>query len=74
MRKETPMTYRGYIKNGQVTLEKPARLPEGAQVTVEIVEQSSRVSRPKRREKLRPFNPIHMPGESLADELVRNRR
>jgi hypothetical protein len=31
------MTYRGHIKNGQILLDEPARLPEGAKVVVELV-------------------------------------
>ena len=34
------MTHRGHVKNGQITLDEPARLPEGAEVTVEVVEHS----------------------------------
>ena len=33
------MTYRGHIKNGQIHLDEPARLPEGATVEVAVVEQ-----------------------------------
>ena len=32
------MTYRGHVRNGQITLDEPARLPEGAEVMVEIVQ------------------------------------
>lgn len=32
------MTYRGHIKNGQIVLEESPPLPEGAVVTVEVVE------------------------------------
>ena len=35
------MTYRGHIRNGQITLDEPAPLPEGAQVNVEIVQYAS---------------------------------
>lgn len=31
------MTYRGHIKNGQIMLDEPARLPEGAPVSVEVM-------------------------------------
>jgi hypothetical protein len=68
------MTYRGHIKNGQVALDEPARLPEGAEVSVQVIEQRVRISQPSRREKLRKFIPIYMPGGSLADELVRDHR
>lgn len=30
------MTYRGHVRNGQITLDEPAPLPEGAEVQVEI--------------------------------------
>jgi hypothetical protein len=33
------MTYRGHVKNGQILLEEPVRLPEGAEVQVELTEQ-----------------------------------
>ncbi len=33
------MTYRGHVKNGQIALDKPAQLPEGVEVNVEIVEK-----------------------------------
>jgi len=32
------MTYRGRVKNGQIMLDEPAPLPEGAQVNVEVVD------------------------------------
>jgi hypothetical protein len=31
------MTYRGHVKNGQITLDQPVALPEGAEVNVELV-------------------------------------
>lgn len=31
------MTYRAHVKNGQITLDEPVPLPEGAEVHVEIV-------------------------------------
>ena len=31
------MTYRGHIKNGQITLDEPVELPEGAVVNVDLV-------------------------------------
>jgi hypothetical protein len=34
------MTYRGHIKNGQITLDDPIQLPEGVEVNVEIVKCS----------------------------------
>jgi hypothetical protein len=67
------MTYRGQVQNGQIMLREPARLPEGAEVTVEVVE-GVRITAPANRERLRKFQPIEMPGGSLADELIRDRR
>jgi hypothetical protein len=68
------MTYRGHVKNGQIALDEPARLPEGARVNIEVAEQTARISRPQRRTKLTRFHPLQMPGGSLADELVSDRR
>jgi hypothetical protein len=68
------MTYRGHVKNGQITLDEPAPLPEGAEVNVEVVEEKVRITSPKNRVPLRKITPIEMPGDSLADELVRDRR
>jgi hypothetical protein len=31
------MSYRGHVKNGQITLDQPVALPEGAEVNVELV-------------------------------------
>ena len=30
------MTYRGHIKNGQITLDEPIELPEGAEVRIDF--------------------------------------
>ena len=68
------MTYRGYVKDGQIKLDEPARLPEGARVNIDVVEQSGPDSRPRQRRHSRRFQPIQMPGGSLADELIRDRR
>ncbi len=65
------MTYRGHIKNGQVMLDFPAQLQEGASVNVVILEAPNKDSlrpRPERR-----FQPIEMPGGPLADDIVRDR-
>lgn len=35
------MTYRGHVKNGQIALDEPAALPEGVEVTVEIVDRDN---------------------------------
>jgi hypothetical protein len=34
--KDTPMVYRGHVKNGVVVLDEQAALPEGAEVRVEL--------------------------------------
>ena len=31
------MTYKGHIRNGTVVLDEPVALPEGAQVTVDVI-------------------------------------
>jgi hypothetical protein len=31
------MTYRGHVKNGQIALDEPAELPDGAEVKIEVV-------------------------------------
>jgi hypothetical protein len=68
------MTYRGHIKNGQVTLDEPARLPEGAEVSVELVDKKVRITSPANSKPLAKIKPLQMPGGSLADELIRDRR
>jgi hypothetical protein len=68
------MTYRGQVKNGQITLDEAVRLPEGARVNVEVPGQTARISRPKQRTKLQRIEPLRMSGGSLADELVNDRR
>jgi hypothetical protein len=69
------MTYRGHVQNGQIVLDEPADLPEGTEVSVELVKQDVQVTEPKGpRTGVRTFKPIEMPGPSLADELVRDRR
>ena len=68
------MTYRGHVKNGQILLNEPARLPEGAQVNVEVVETRGENLQPQQRRRVRRSEPIEMTGGSLADELIRDRR
>jgi hypothetical protein len=69
------MTYRGHIKNGQVALDDPAHLlPEGAAVQIEVVDEKSRITSPVNPQPLRKIRPLRMPGGSLADELIRDRR
>lgn len=38
---EPTMTYRGHVKNGQITLDEPAELPEGSEVQVALVDRAS---------------------------------
>lgn len=33
------MTYRGHVKNGQITLDEPVSLPEGVEVSVEVLKK-----------------------------------
>jgi hypothetical protein len=47
------MTYRGHVKNGQITLDQPTQLPEGAPVSVELLEATGTGSHPSRRDILR---------------------
>jgi hypothetical protein len=68
------MTYRGHVKNGQITLDEPARLPEGAPVNVEVVEAEGRITSPKKRLPLRDITPINLPGGPLSDDIIRDRR
>jgi hypothetical protein len=68
------MTYRGHVQNGQITLDEPARLPEGAEVNVEVVEQELRITSPRQRRPLRDITPIKLPGGPLSDDIVRDRR
>jgi hypothetical protein len=73
------MTYRAHVKNGQITLDEPADLPEGAEVAVELVQEQieypgGRITRPKNRKPLQRITPIEMPGGPLSDELIRDRR
>jgi len=68
------MTYSAHIKNGQITLDEPVRLPEGAKVNVHVVEKNLRITSPGKRRRLGRATPVDMPGPSLADELIRERR
>ncbi len=35
------MTYRGHVKNGRITLDDSATLPEGAELRIEVVEKGT---------------------------------
>ena len=67
------MTYRGHVKNGQILLNEPARLPEGAQVNVEVLETRGENPQSQQQRRVRRSEPVEMPGGSLADELIRDR-
>jgi len=47
------MTFRGHIRNGQITLDEPAPLPEGAEVNVEVMTAPRRAAGLTRCEILR---------------------
>ena len=34
------MTYSGHVRSGQIALDEPARMPEGAAVSVSVLDQS----------------------------------
>jgi hypothetical protein len=38
------MPYRGHVRNGQIALDQPAALPEGAEVSVQLVETAGNSS------------------------------
>lgn len=68
------MNYRGHVKNGQIALDEPARLPEGAEVSVAVIARKARITRPKNRQPLGKFRPIELPGGPLSDDIIRDRR
>ena len=71
------MTYRGHVKNGQILLDEPTRLPEGATVNVQLVKAGDlKEGKPiaSRGGGKQPFEPINMPGGPLSDDIVRDRR
>jgi hypothetical protein len=65
------MTFHGRVKNGQIALDQPAPLPEGALVAVQVIEERH-TAPPSTR--AREFRPIQMPGGSLSEEIVRDRK
>jgi hypothetical protein len=67
------MTYSGHVKNGQILLDSPAALQEGAAVKIEVVEPGKNNQLQGQR-KQRRFQPIEMPGGPLADDIIRERR
>lgn len=73
------MTYRGHVRNGQILLDEPVVLPEGAAVDIQLPSQvfsipRVRITRPESSQPLTKLEPLELPGNSLADELVRDRR
>src|ERR1051326_6804047 len=94
------MTYRGHVRNGQIMLDEPAGLPEGAEVQINVVKGQSpqvpaaaaedelatalarkgvrlTIPPPRTHEEIARFmtwQPVTMPGGSLSDELIRDRR
>jgi hypothetical protein len=38
------MTYRGHVKNGQITLDDAVTLPDGVAVNVEVIERQDKIS------------------------------
>lgn len=73
-RNEIIITYHGHVKNGKILLDEEAQLPEGAAVYIDVVPLTPSISLPKHREKLQAFQPVQMPGGSLAHELFKDRR
>lgn len=61
------MTYRGHVKNGQIALDEAVALPEGAEVTVEIVSNGEK--RPTIWDKL-----LEMAGtvDGLPEDMAEN--
>jgi hypothetical protein len=68
------MTFRGQVAKGQILLDHPVQLPEGTAVNVEITPRDGSLEVHARQPKPEKFEPIRLPGPSLADELVRDRR
>jgi hypothetical protein len=68
------MMYRGQVKDGRISLDPPAYLAEGTVVTVMIAEVRPEISRSQPRKPLGQISPLRMPGGSLGDEIVRDRR
>ena len=68
------MAYREHVNNGRILLDKPAQLPEGAAVNVQVTEQGVTISRPQRSAKPPEFKAIEMAGGPLSDDIIRDRR
>jgi hypothetical protein len=68
------MTFQARVRNGRVVLDPPASLPEGAKLEIHVVDQPPTITPPKKRAALRNLKPIELPGDSLAEELIRDRR
>ncbi|HSZ57634.1 MAG TPA: hypothetical protein VK797_18370 [Tepidisphaeraceae bacterium] len=61
------MTYRGHVKNGQIALDEPTALPEGAEVSVQVLERADvkKIHRYSRRQILQ------MPIDQRRELLIR---
>lgn len=47
------MKYRGHVKNGQISLDEPEQLPEGAVVNVVVEDENVGVLRERRTRRIR---------------------
>ena len=65
------MTYCGHVKNGQITLDKPATLPEGARVRVEVIKNSNGKSAPDRTRRQILQLPLDQRRKLLLDQSER---
>ena len=64
------MTYRGRVQNGQITLNEPVRLPEGAEVNVQVLQSGARSSSTVTRRDLLDM-PIEERRRILAEQAER---
>lgn len=67
------MTYHAYVMDGKVTFKELSTLPDGTSLRIEV-DGPSPTAPAENKMKLREFKPVEMPGESLADDIVRDRR
>jgi len=64
---DSAMTYRGHVKSGQIVLDEPVALPEGAEVNVELVAKGQ--SQTNIWDKLRELSGIV---DGLPEDLAEN--
>ena len=62
------MTYSGHVRNGQIALDEPARLPEGAAVSVSVLERSESEKSPRRDRHQILALPLEQRRELLAEQ------